>query len=153
MSDLLHIWSLYIVWGQIYDTVPVTSKITIAILLSVCDLFLLMLVLRIWCLLKSNDSLQLRCLFIYSHQLFTQHCIDTVRGIYSMVMHGSERVDWFIPSISLFLCLQLRGGATMPVLCPFASFWFLALYTLTSVSIFSILFPIHVLWYWQGEFV
>ena len=91
------------------------------ILFSVYDLFLLMLVLRIWCLLKSNDSLQLRCLFIYSHQLFTQHCIDTVRGIYSMIMHGIERVDWFIAQLSLSLCLQLRGGATMPVLCPFAS--------------------------------
>ena len=29
----------------------------------------------------------------------------------------------------------------------------LTLYTLTSVSIFSILFPIHFLWYWQGEFL
>ena len=34
---------------------------------------------------------------MYSHNLFTQYCIDAVRGIYSMVMHGSERVDWFIP--------------------------------------------------------
>ena len=28
-----------------------------------------------------------------------------------------------------------------------------ALYNLTSVSMFSILFPWHFLWYWQGEFV
>ena len=38
------------------------------------------------------------------------------------------------------------------------SFWPLftytvTLYTLTSVCIFSILFSIHFLWYWQGEFV
>lgn len=26
-------------------------------------------------------------------------------------------------------------------------------YTLTSISIFSILFTIHLLWYWQGEFI
>ena len=30
---------------------------------------------------------------------------------------------------------------------------FLLFYTLKSVSIFSILFSIHFLWYWQGEFI
>ena len=31
--------------------------------------------------------------------------------------------------------------------------YFLPFYILTSVSIFSILFSIHFLWYWQGEFI
>ena len=110
---------------------PLTPKISLVILLTVCRTVLVMLVWRIWCWIKLWS---LNWYFLYSHQFSAWHCIDILRRISVLVTHGSWRVN--VISQCLLSLLYL--------LSPF---------TPKSVCTFSILFFIHFLRCLQGEFV
>ena len=55
---------------------PFTPEILLVILLTVCFTILIMLVLRIWSLINLKSLIYI---FLYSHNLSAQYCIDIVR--------------------------------------------------------------------------
>ena len=65
---------------------PFTPEILLVILLTVCFTILVMLVLRIWSLINLKSLIYI---FLYSHNLSAQYCIDIVRRNSALVTHGS----------------------------------------------------------------
>ena len=66
---------------------PLTPKISLVILLTVCHTVLVMLVLRIW-YCRSTDN-PLIDIFLYSHHLSAWSCIDIKRRNSVLVTYGS----------------------------------------------------------------
>ena len=71
---------------------PLTPRISIVILLTVCHSILVMLVLRIWCWINWK-TLKLISIFLYSHHLSDWYCIDIVRRS-SVLVTGVKGLKW-----------------------------------------------------------
>ena len=88
---------------------PLTPKITLLILLTVCHTVLVMLVWRIW---VGSINSSLINVFLDSHYLPAWYCIDIVRRNSVLVTHGSYMVDEVV-SLYSFTALQYKHYLTL----------------------------------------
>ena len=68
---------------------PLTTMISLVILLTVCHTVLVMLVWRIWYWINLLSLNWLTGIFLYSHHLSAWYCIDIVGRNFVSVTHGS----------------------------------------------------------------